>query len=985
MTRTGWGCILFTFLALFAAATSGNNLIYLLYSGLVAILFLSWLIGHLNLRHLEITVDPPDQIFRGSDFLLGVRVRNRGKLPVFGVQVAAGGRHSVPVWIEPGHEQEVKIPYNLPHRGMNRLDNLLLQSAFPFGFIQQSRRVPAVFLTAFPRLREIRSRAELSVDIGETGVASFQKGVGDELVGIREKQPGDDSRLINWKLLARTGKPLVNEYAGVVGSKVTIRLPGMGEGEEAEHRIEEAASACRFYIDGGAEVQLVTPEVEVSHGKGLLHLEKLLQVLAWYGEGRRPRSVAFHQGAVSMDPLSLAEEKDLRRLTFAGVCIAYAVLFLVEDISPWFLLAFVPVFPLGWMIQERGGPWLPDGFWNAISVGVLFYVLGVDWRLNGVTVANTHLLTYMLINRSLNPLTFRSLGHMFVICFLTFFIASAQTISLWYILFFLLYMVFSCVWLCARAGLPLRRPGVWVTPLAGLLVVCLLISAAFFTVTPRVRPITGLNPLAAMGLVKLVPKSSTMGFTEDVSLGFFGELKRSHARVLRIKPMRELPDGARPDPLLVRGAVLDFFDGKRWSKARQDFYYRNVNRLYRTIDGRAWISNAGSRLALPGNPAAKTVRTYDMTLSPTMSAVLFTVGSPRAIEGVGNAVYFDYTDSLYMTTSSGAGLHYLLYTGLGRIGFSQSFRNYPIFLKERFLQLPVKLDPRVQALAQRATRKVKDPLSKAKAVESYLNRVFRYATDASVGRESLDDFLFKTHRGNCEYFASAAVLLLRSLGIPARLVAGYLAKDWNEYGKFYDVRQDQAHAWAEAYIPEMGWVTIDATPGEKAFPLAATAFFARMGRYLDAVQQGWYRDILGYDYGLQRDTFRRLGLGISREALTHGLSRVGMGLGAGLILWMGRWLFFEVRRRLREPRKGPFAQAQRMLEKAGLLRENWLTPREYALQVSLQRPELEAILVLAELHYLNRYSSEGLSARQNTDANLALESLHFQLSGTAGV
>ena len=95
------------------------------------------------------------------------------------------------------------------------------------------------------------------------------------------------------------------------------------------------------------------------------------------------------------------------------------------------------------------------------------------------------------------------------------------------------------------------------------------------------------------------------------------------------------------------------------------------------------------------------------------------------------------------------------------------------------------------------------------------------------------DFLFDQKAGHCEYFASATALLLRAAGVPSRYVNGFLGGEWNEIGHYVDVRENRAHSWVEAYLGELGWMRVDATP-----PVAARAAHgrpapaARLGRLL---------------------------------------------------------------------------------------------------------------------------------------------------------
>jgi transglutaminase-like putative cysteine protease len=130
------------------------------------------------------------------------------------------------------------------------------------------------------------------------------------------------------------------------------------------------------------------------------------------------------------------------------------------------------------------------------------------------------------------------------------------------------------------------------------------------------------------------------------------------------------------------------------------------------------------------------------------------------------------------------------------------------------LLMPHNLRAPLTALATEWTTEAKTAAQRVTAIRTHLLQGFRYSLDP-VPPSRLDavlDFLTASRRGDCEYFASAFVLLARSLGIPARLVLGYRVGERNPYLRHYVVRRKNAHAWAEAYLPDQGWITVDPTP-----------------------------------------------------------------------------------------------------------------------------------------------------------------------------
>lgn len=133
---------------------------------------------------------------------------------------------------------------------------------------------------------------------------------------------------------------------------------------------------------------------------------------------------------------------------------------------------------------------------------------------------------------------------------------------------------------------------------------------------------------------------------------------------------------------------------------------------------------------------------------------------------------------------------------------------------ERYLQLPDSLPDRVSELARRITRAADNDYDRVRAIEGYMRDNYEYSIDSPVpptGQDAVDHFLFETDVGFCEQFASATAVMLRSLGIPARVVAGYTPGDRNPFTGYYEVRSSDAHSWVEVWFPRFGWYEFDPT------------------------------------------------------------------------------------------------------------------------------------------------------------------------------
>lgn len=139
---------------------------------------------------------------------------------------------------------------------------------------------------------------------------------------------------------------------------------------------------------------------------------------------------------------------------------------------------------------------------------------------------------------------------------------------------------------------------------------------------------------------------------------------------------------------------------------------------------------------------------------------------------------------------------------------------YPTWVLENYLQLPEDFSPRIQELAREITADHETPYDKAEAITEYLRTEIEYApafTLPEVPVDPLEYFLFDIKKGFCNYYASAEVLMLRSIGIPARLAVGFAQGEAGLQNTLYTVRERDAHAWPEVYFPNYGWVEFEPT------------------------------------------------------------------------------------------------------------------------------------------------------------------------------
>jgi transglutaminase-like putative cysteine protease len=237
----------------------------------------------------------------------------------------------------------------------------------------------------------------------------------------------------------------------------------------------------------------------------------------------------------------------------------------------------------------------------------------------------------------------------------------------------------------------------------------------------------------------------------------------------------------------------------------------------------------------------------------------------------------------------------------------------PAFERWRYLTTPSKLPPRIAALANQWAEGQPSDLLKARALEDHLRHDFRYDVNSPSGGKPipLDDFLFESRRGHCEFFSTAMAIMLRDLGIPSRNVTGFVGGTYNRFGHYYAVREGDAHSWVEAYMDDPahpGWMTFDPTPSSGAQPLEnTTGVFVYARDIVEALSQRWNRYVVGYDLRAQirlfDDVGRRYEAMRSRTGVNKGLwDRLTRAPALAVGALLGFVVAYAVWRRRRNPK-----------------------------------------------------------------------------------
>ncbi|MEB2314199.1 MAG: DUF3488 and transglutaminase-like domain-containing protein [Sorangiineae bacterium] len=525
-----------------------------------------------------------------------------------------------------------------------------------------------------------------------------------------------------------------------------------------------------------------------------------------------------------------------------------------------------------------------------------------------------------------------------------------------------------------RTGLPVDVPRILrsrrVISKKFLAITCLLsvpiflFTALLFVMFPRV------------GLSLLLLDQSTpgrmIGFSDKVDLGGVGTLRTNPTIAMRV----EYPGLPTPPPerlaLYLRGTAFDYYDGRSWS---------------RTLTRRTLADRIGSAVRIQRFPDPQRDRRMTIDLEPIEPPVLFvpldTISlklAPRgaAVLGAQPNVLLGPEDELKYVTEDSRGIHYDVFFG------PSDTRPEPLSAADRarYLALPPALPSRIAGLARQWAEGAPSSAARAKAIETHLRTDYTYNLDSPSGTapNPLDDFLFNSKRGHCEYYSTAMAILLRTLGVPTRNVTGFIGGTYNRFGNFYAVRQGDAHSWVEVYLDDRGWTRFDPTPpGDSAPKSEITGFVAFLRDLVEASAQRWNRNVVGYDLKQQVSLFHRVRAtyrGIrGKSGLETKLPRTGE-VFAGLALVLGGAYLWRRRRRratsestARTPEQLAALQVvalYRALEDAmmshGVMRQVGTPPLAHALAlVELGHPIGAEVLALTELYLEVRFGERILT------------------------
>jgi len=458
--------------------------------------------------------------------------------------------------------------------------------------------------------------------------------------------------------------------------------------------------------------------------------------------------------------------------------------------------------------------------------------------------------------------------------------------------------------------------GTFFAATAGMAVVVFVGAVTIFMLVPRV------GAGFAVGVTRL--PASAAGFADEIAIGRYGT-RPAHRRevVLRVTfPEAGGMNADAADALYFRGAAYDGYESGRWVHS-----HKPELRTVVESDGPRSIIGDGE---VDGDRSLAGATRQDVEAIGIPASVLVAVDRPRAFElpaaklGAAGAlrVFPRWSGEAALRVGGGEGDTFITLSHAHYVAYSRpagppapAARLTPA-ARAAYLAIPEDLRRRLANLA--AT--IGPPEASASETIDAITRALRakhaYSLEPGsppAGVDPVESFLLGERAGHCELFASAAVLLMRLRGVPARYVTGFRGGEWNSVGGYVAVRDDRAHAWAEAFVPDAGWLRVDATPPGAPLPRAG-----RASEMMDALDYFWNRWVVGYDLGRQLELARRAG----RHLAAPSASASGARIASVVIALAAVAALLLVARRIRRRRAGATHEAHEAIRSPA-----WTAPR----------------------------------------------------------
>ncbi|MFN3870227.1 MAG: transglutaminaseTgpA domain-containing protein [Aquificaceae bacterium] len=495
----------------------------------------------------------------------------------------------------------------------------------------------------------------------------------------------------------------------------------------------------------------------------------------------------------------------------------------------------------------------------------------------------SHVVLLLLSIKSLEEKKPRDLYQILLLSLFALSISTAYNLSLGFLLVFLLHSflgVSSLVFLNLYRKVGDKRLD-WATyKNYALISVAFFLSVLFITF-----PLFFFLPRSQTPLFDLFGRGGGLktGLSDSVSLGKVGDIQEDNTVAFRVYG---LPQNIE-DPYW-RAIVFDRYEKNTWLRAPEKNYPM---------------------------PKGTGDLVYTLVIEPSFDHIVPALDYPYKvlkIEGLNTEAYIATGNVLRLQREINRAIR-LVVSSSKELYFKENPSDY--------LQVPETIGPAIRSLAQNLSKGTTRDEEKLKKVVEYFSKGYQYTLKLEKYEgDPLEYFLFVAKRGNCEYYASATALILRLMGIPARVVGGYKGALWNPFGNYHIVTNSMAHVWVEAHI-DGKWLRVDTTP---PYTSPAVEKISRLALVRDSIVSFWYSNVVGYSSEKQIKLFSNLRKGIREELKVENLRNrlLQVIYLAGLLLSL--YMAFHLLLKLRKTPENLFLKTRSLLANRGVVKEDAL-------------------------------------------------------------
>ncbi|WPM31257.1 DUF3488 and transglutaminase-like domain-containing protein [Hydrogenobacter sp. T-2] len=524
-------------------------------------------------------------------------------------------------------------------------------------------------------------------------------------------------------------------------------------------------------------------------------------------------------------------------------------------------------------------------FLNLFGVALTLYFLSF-LSLEDLLKPFSHIVLLLLSIKSLEEKKPRDLYQILLLSLFAVSISTAYNLSLSFLFLFILHSLLagsSLVFLNLYRTTGDKRLELSIYKHYILVSLLLFLLVAVFTL-----PFFFLLPRTQTPLFDLISRGSGLktGLAESVSLGKVGEIQEDNTVVFRVYG---LPQDIK-DPYW-RVVVFGDYVKNTWVKVKEETFQM---------------------------PSGSGDMVYTLVIEPSFDNLIPALDYPYRVLGVEGL-----SANAYMATGNTLRLSREINRAI-RVKVSSSKSLYLEEDPRDYMRIPPDISPNLKRLAEELSANAKTDMEKLRNVIQHFSKGYSYTLKLEKYEgDPLDYFVFVSKKGNCEYYASATALLLRLMGVPARVVGGYKGALWNQYGGYHIVTNSMAHVWVEAYV-EGRWLRVDTTPPYVSPSLERISTLALIR---DSIVSFWYSNIVGYTSEKQIRLFRNIGEGLRAELKLENLRTRAFQISQLFLFGTALYLAFFLFQRLRKTPENLYRMTRELLEREGIVSKN-LLPEE---------------------------------------------------------